>query len=116
MTDTKGLVTHTINADVVDYQGRKAVKLTTPKDVEDGFALLAGQRLPGRHDRGRPRGEDPHAAGMRMPGFLGIGFRARQDVSHYELIYIRPGNSRSEDQAMRNHTVQYSAAPGIRLV
>ena len=42
VTDTKGLITHTITAEVVDYQGRKAVKLTTPKDVEDGFAVLAG--------------------------------------------------------------------------
>jgi hypothetical protein len=113
MADTKGLVTHTINADVVDYQGRKAVKLTTPKDVEDGFALLAGSDFQDGTIEADLALKLLTPPGVRMPGFLGIGFRARQDVSHYELIYIRPGNSRSEDQAMRNHTVQYSAAPGF---
>ena len=46
-----------------------------------------------------------------MPGFVGIAFRARPDASHYELFYLRPGNSRSEDQEMRNHSVQYASAP-----
>ena len=46
-----------------------------------------------------------------MPGFVGIAFRARPDASHYELFYLRPGNSHSDDQAMRNHSVQYVAAP-----
>jgi hypothetical protein len=49
--------------------------------------------------------------GARMPGFIGIPFRARADASHYELFYLRPGNSQSGNQVMRNHSVQYSAAP-----
>ena len=48
-----------------------------------------------------------------MPGFIGIVFRARPDASHYEMFYLRPGNSLSEDQAMRNHSVQYVSAPGF---
>ena len=47
-----------------------------------------------------------------MPGFIGIAFRARPDAGHFELFYIRPGNSRSNDQAMRNHSVQYVSSPG----
>ena len=46
-----------------------------------------------------------------MPGFVGVAFRARPDASHYELFYLRPGNSRADDQAMRNHTVQYTSEP-----
>ena len=46
-----------------------------------------------------------------MPGFVGIAFRARPDASRYELFYLRPGNSTSEDQAMRNHSVQYTSEP-----
>ena len=46
-----------------------------------------------------------------MPGFVGIAFRAKPDASQYELFYLRPRNSLAEDQAMRNHSVQYSAAP-----
>jgi hypothetical protein len=48
---------------------------------------------------------------VRNPGFVGIAFRARPDASHYELFYLRPGNSRSDDQAMRNHSVQYTSEP-----
>jgi hypothetical protein len=35
----------------------------------------------------------------------------RPDVSHYELFYLRPGNSDAPDQAMRNHAVQYVSEP-----
>ena len=112
-TDTKGLVTHTINAEAVEYQGRKAVKLTTPTDAEDGFAFIAGSDFQDGTIEADLAVKILTPPGVRMPGFIGIGFHARQDASHYELIYIRPGNSRSEDQAMRNHTVQYSAAPGF---
>src|SRR5256885_1243066 len=52
-------------------------------------------------------------AGMEMPGFTGVAFRARADGSHYELFYLRPGNSRSDDQAMRNHAVQYTSEPNF---
>ncbi len=47
-----------------------------------------------------------------MPGFTGIAFRAA-DASHFELFYLRPGNSHAEDQAMRNHSVQYISVPGF---
>ena len=49
--------------------------------------------------------------GIRYPGFYGIAFRVRPDASHYELFYLRPGNSSSPDQAQRNHSVQYSSEP-----
>jgi hypothetical protein len=49
--------------------------------------------------------------GVRYPGFVGIGFRARADLSHYELFYLRPGNSDAADQLMRNHAVQYASEP-----
>src|SRR5215469_7712602 len=51
--------------------------------------------------------------GVRHPGFVGIAFRARPDASHYELFYLRPGNSDAPDQAMRNHSVQYVCEPGF---
>ncbi len=46
-----------------------------------------------------------------MPGFTGIAFRAKGDGKEYELFYLRPKNALSDDQAMRNHAVQYSAEP-----
>jgi hypothetical protein len=44
-------------------------------------------------------------------GFIGIGFRIDSN-NHFECIYLRPDNGRSEDQLRRNHTVQYFAYPG----
>lgn|GEM_PF-6289082 len=49
--------------------------------------------------------------GVRYPGFIGIAFRVRPDASHYELFYVRPGNSDSADQLQRNHSVQYTSEP-----
>ena len=49
--------------------------------------------------------------GVRYPGFIGIAFRTRPDASHYELFYVRPGNSNAPDQLMRNHAVQYVSEP-----
>ena len=39
-------------------------------------------------------------------GFIGIAFRINEDNSSYESIYLRPTNSRCDDQLRRNHTVQ----------
>ena len=51
-------------------------------------------------------------AGSPVPTpFIGIAFRTRPDANHYELFYLRPGNSRSSDQAQRNHSVQYMSVP-----
>src|SRR5437868_1384423 len=87
VTDTKGLRTHTINAEAVEYLGRKAIKLTTPENVEDGLALIAGSDFQDGTIEADLAVKILTPPGVRMPGFLGIGFRARQDASHYELIY-----------------------------
>ena len=81
--------------------------------MEDGFAFIAGSDFQDGTIEADLALKIITPPGVRMPGFIGIGFHARQDASHYELIYIRPGNSRSEDQAMRNHTVQYTPHPGL---
>lgn len=48
-------------------------------------------------------------------GFIGVYFRAKQDDSAFESIYLRPKAGRSSIQAMRNHTVQYFAYPGFKF-
>jgi len=51
----------------------------------------------------------------RAQGFIGVYFRAKQDDSAFESIYLRPNTGRSAIQAMRNHTVQYFAYPGFKF-
>ena len=110
LSDTKDLVLVNVKAEAVEYKGRKAVRLT--KDTEkDGFALLRGADFQDGTIEGDIALKITTPPGVRMPGFVGIAFRARPDASHYELLYLRPGNSSSDDQAMRNHSVQYVSEP-----
>src|SRR5207244_6351373 len=110
LSDAKELVLLNVKADAVEYQGRKAVRLT--KDTEkDGFALLQGTDLQDGVIEAEIALKITTPPGVRMPGFVGIAFRARPDASRYELFYLRPGNSHAEDQAMRNHVVQYTSEP-----
>jgi hypothetical protein len=110
LSDTKDLVLLNVKADAIEYKGRKAVRLT--KDTEkDGFALLRGTDFLDGAIEADIALKITTPPGVRMPGFVGIAFRARPDASRYELFYLRPGNSRSDDQAMRNHSVQYTSEP-----
>lgn len=110
LSDTKDLTLLNVKAEAVEYKGRKAVRLT--KDTEkDGFALLRGTDFQDGTIEGEIALKITTPPGVRMPGFVGIAFRARPDASHYELFYLRPGNSRADDQAMRNHSVQYTSEP-----
>jgi hypothetical protein len=43
-------------------------------------------------------------------GFIGISFRI-DEIGRFESFYLRPSNSRSDDQVRRNHTIQYAAFP-----
>lgn len=110
LSDVKDLVLTNVKAEAVEYKGRKAVRIT--KDTEkDGFALLRDTDFQDGTIEGDLALKITTPPGVRMPGFAGIAFRTRADGSHYELFYLRPGNSRAEDQAMRNHSVQYTSEP-----
>jgi len=104
------LVLVNVKADAVEYQGRKAVRLTNDTN-KDGFALLRGSDFQDGTIEADIALKITTPPGVRMPGFVGIAFRARPDASRYELFYLRPGNSSSGDQAMRNHSVQYASPP-----
>lgn len=110
LSDTQDLVPLNVTAAAVEYKGRKAVRLT--RDTEkNGFTLLKGADFQDGTIEGNIALKITTPPGVRMPGFFGIAFRARPDASRYELFYLRPGNSRSDDQAMRNHSVQYVSEP-----
>ncbi|MGH9581595.1 MAG: hypothetical protein ACRD4O_01510 [Bryobacteraceae bacterium] len=110
LSDTKNLVLVNVKAEAVEYQGRKCVRLTSDTG-KDGFALLRSTDFQDGTIEADIALKITTPPGRRMPGFFGIAFRARPDASRYELFYLRPGNSRSDDQAMRNHSVQYVSVP-----
>ncbi|HEY5068127.1 MAG TPA: family 16 glycoside hydrolase, partial [Candidatus Acidoferrum sp.] len=112
LTDAKDLTEQGVKAEAVEYRGRKAIRLTAPAGVEDEFAFVNGTQFRDGTIEVDIATKITTPPGVRMPGFTGIAFRARGDASHYELFYLRPGNAHAEDQAMRNHSAQYTAEPG----
>lgn len=46
-------------------------------------------------------------APIGTPGFVGVAFRLQGPANRFEAFYLRPGNSRSDDQLRRNHSTQY---------
>ena len=115
LRDAKDLEARNVRAEEVEYKGRKAVRLTKQKPNGtkdfDGFAVLRGTDFQDGTIEGDIALKITAPPGVHMPGFVGVAFRARSDGSRYELFYLRPGNSHAEDQAMRNHSVQYVSEP-----
>jgi hypothetical protein len=111
--DTAGLITHNAKTEAVKYLGRKSVRITMEGEDHEGLALLPGSDFQDGVIEADIALKTTVPPGVRHPGFVGIAFRARTDASHYELFYLRPGNSEAADQAMRNHSVQYGCEPGF---
>lgn len=113
LTDTKDLIEQGLHAEPAEYLGRKAVRLTRPGEDGAGIVLLKGSQLHDGTIEVDIATKVTAPAGRRAPGFTGIAFRSTPDASRYELFYLRPGNSHAEDQAMRNHSVQYISVPAF---
>jgi hypothetical protein len=109
--DATGLTAPNVKAEGVRYLGRDCVRITMDGDDRDGLVLLPGTDLQDGVIEADIALKTTVPPGVRYPGFVGIAFRVRPDASHYELFYLRPGNSDAPDQAMRNHAVQYVSEP-----
>ena len=114
LVDAAGLELHKVKAEATEYLGRKAVRLTTvSQEDQSGFALLPGVDFQDGTIEADIAVKITMPPGVRMPGFLGIGFRAKPDGSEYELFYLRPKNALADDQGMRNHSIQYCSEPNF---
>src|SRR5713226_7535022 len=113
LRNTAGLITPKVKTEAVKFLGRESVRITVEGDDRDGLALLPGTDFQDGVIEADVALKVTVAPGVRYPGFVGIAFRVRQDASHFELFYVRPGNSDAPDQAMRNHAVQYISEPGF---
>jgi hypothetical protein len=111
LRDPTGLIVSKAKAEAVSYLGRECVRVTVAGDDRDGLALLPGTDFQDGVIEADVALKVTTPPGVRYPGFFGIAFRVGSDTSHYELFYLRPGNSDAPDQAMRNHAVQYVSGP-----
>jgi hypothetical protein len=106
-----------VKVEQVTYQGRGAVRITDAgTDVPDDVSRLAvvpGSSFQDGTIEVNLTGDTAPDARPEFRGFVGIAFRTTPDKSHFECLYLRPKNGRSEDQLQRNHSVQYVSVPGF---
>lgn len=116
LSGVQDLDARNVKMEPAEYRGRKAVRITFPDSPAPGprFTFVRGvdfadgtieADVAAKMTLTAPAGAPP------LTAFIGIAFRTRPDANHYELFYLRPGNSRSSDQAQRNHSVQYMSMP-----
>lgn len=108
---------HSVKAEPVTYLGRAAIRITdagTP-DMDDAgrLAVVPGTSLQDGTIEVDLSGDTAPHAPANLRGFVGIAFRVAPDRSHFECLYLRPKNGRSEDQLQRNHSAQYISVPGF---
>lgn len=113
LCDATGLIAPKVKAEAVKYLGRQSVRLTIEGEDHEGLALLPGTDFQDGVIEADIALKTTVPPGVRYAGFVGIALRVRPDSSHYELFYLRPGNSAAPDQAQRNHAVQYVSEPGF---
>jgi len=111
LRDTAGLIAHNVKTEAVSYLGRDAVRITVVGEDGGGLAMLPGTDFQDGVIEADIALKATTPPGVPYPGFVGLAFRARPDASRYELLYLRPGNADSPDQAKRNHSVQYVSEP-----
>ena len=107
---------HHLKADVVTYHERTAVRVANTgglgSDYGEGLVMVRGASLRDGTIEATLSGDTAPNAPLQLRGFVEIAFRVT-DRSHFECLYIRPKNGRSEDQLQRNHSTQYISIPGF---
>ena len=103
-----------VDAKLVTYRGRRAIRLQESHHEGGDVQSIAVLPCPGFTDGsieislvGIPRRGAPGFA----RGFVGIAFHVQPDASRLEAFFLRPTNSRAEDQLRRNHSTQYMSHP-----
>ncbi len=108
---------HNVKAEPVTHLGRSAVRITDAgaEGLDDAgrLAIVPGSSFQDGTIEVNLTGDTAPDARPEFRGFVGIAFRVSADRSHFECLYLRPKNGRSEDQLQRNHSVQYISIPGF---
>jgi hypothetical protein len=113
-----GLRIINIKAEVVEYRGRRAVRLLKRDDqgaevkpTDESLAILSGTDFKDGTIEAELAGIPAVGAPADARGFVGIAFRVTGHGARYECFYLRPTNGRADEQLRRNHSVQYISAP-----
>jgi len=111
LTSLESLEPRGVVPSVVDYQGRRAVRLVEASGAKgDPIALLKGVDMGDGTIEAELAGVPAAGAPEAARGFVGIAFHVQAD-GRLECIYVRPTNGRADDQLRRNHSTQYVSHP-----
>ena len=102
---------HNVSAQVVTYDGRRAVRLVERTAEGETLAIVKGSDFGDGVIEAEIAGAPASGAAEAARGFVGIAFHVQDDVKRYEAFYLRPTNGRADDQLRRNHSTQYIAHP-----
>ena len=100
-----------VEAEIVIYRGRQAVRLVEQEEATVTIAILSGSNFKDGMIEAEIAGAPRRDAPQDMRGFVGIAFRVQPDASRFECFYLRPTNGRADDQLRRNHSTQYISHP-----
>jgi hypothetical protein len=125
LESTAGLKLHNVQAEPVTHQGRRGLRITYSAEAMQRFksltpekraqfetlAVIEGSAFTNGVIEAEIAGEPAADAPEGARGFVGIAFRVGPDLQAYDAFYLRPTNGRADDQARRNHSVQYISHP-----
>ena len=114
LATTKGIDVINGSVEIVDHNGRRALRLLRATDAPRDSSMLAILPVEDFHNgtieidvAGSPRpGADDYAR-----GFIGVAFRMQGRGEKTEEFYLRPTNGRAADPDRRGHAVQYVSEP-----
>jgi hypothetical protein len=114
LTSTSQLDLQHVDARIVTYRGRRAIRVQeSDHDGDDvqPIAILPGIDFRDGSIQASLAGLPRRGASDFARGFVGIAFHVQPDASQFEAFFLRPTNSRSQDQLRRNHSTQYMSHP-----
>jgi hypothetical protein len=113
LNSRSGLELHGVEATLVKYRGRSALRLTEADQVAEGpaIAILTSTEFADGVIETAVAGDRRAGAPEAMRGFVGIAFRVAPEGAQFECFYLRPTNGRADDQLRRNHATQYISHP-----
>jgi hypothetical protein len=109
-----GLELQHVEAQLVTYRGRHAVRLVEagePASGDPALAILSGSDFKDGVIEADIAGAPREDAPQDMRGFVGLAFRVQPGGSRFECFFLRPTNGRAADQLRRNHSTQYISHP-----
>ncbi len=105
---------HHVEAELVSYRGRHAVRLVEqgePTPSDPTIAVLSASAFKDGVIEAEIAGTPRKDAPQDMRGFVGLAFRVQPHGARFECFFLRPTNGRANDQLRRNHSTQYISHP-----